>query len=63
MGNGTLIILVAIGTIIVVGGITVALVQIGIKNYRKAQTLEAEGVVQKATEKPRPLKLKHAIKL
>jgi len=38
MGNGTLIILVAVGTIIVVGGITVALVLIGIKNYRKAQT-------------------------
>lgn len=57
MGNGTLIILVAIGTVIVVGGITVALVLIGLKNYRKAQTLEAEGVVQKATEKAKTIEI------
>ncbi|TLN08178.1 DUF3552 domain-containing protein, partial [bacterium] len=57
MSNGIVILLVALGTIVVAGGITVALVLVAIKNYRKSQELQSVGIVQKATEQARTVEI------
>ena len=57
MSNGIVILLVALGTFVVAGGITVALVLVAIKNYRKSQALQSEGIVQKATEQARTIEI------
>ncbi len=57
MSNGLVILLVALGTFVVAGGITVALVMVALKNYRKSQALQSEGIVQKATEQARTIEI------
>jgi ribonuclease Y len=57
MTDSLIIILVSIGAFVVVGGITVAVVLTGIKNYRKSQELASEGIVQKAIEQAKTIEI------
>lgn len=57
MTNSLIIILISIGTVIIVGGLTVGLVMVAIKNYRKSQELQSDGIVQKATEKAKTIEI------
>ncbi len=57
MPNALVTILVTVGAIIVGGGAAVALVLLGLKNYRKEQQVKADGIVKKATEDARTLEI------
>ena len=57
MGNGLVFTLVAIGAAILAGGAAVVLILVGLKNYRKEQQLQADSIVQKATEGAKTLEI------